>query len=494
MTFPRPDFSSLFWRLLAGILSVIVVTSLVTGTIFYWVQKDEYAQGRIDGRIGGRKSVLAALVINEYAGREALVRWLKSEQNTRPTVYIVNAAGEEISGRKVPAAVISSLERDHVRIERLLTEQASLTGFPLNSIERVEIDGQPYYAFAMLATVPQDLTFLPFNDRETAVVAMLIALVLSALVSAVLAYYYTRPLLRLNSAMRDIASGRFDTRVDPAFSTAGAEVAGLARVFNRMAERIGALVRRQQKLFHNVSHEVRSPLARIDVAVDLARRDPEHAARYLERIEREVGNVDHLVEELLRVARLDEAAESLSKTPESIRRLVTDVVETARFEAQKKRITVALDDALERDAVLEVNAESLHSALDNLLRNSLRHTPEGGRITVRVERGPGLLRIRCGDEGPGVPENELPALFDPFVRGNREQTGTGFGLGLTIARSAVLAHGGSIRARNLIPRGLEVIVDLPLATPPAAARARRAEAFPHGPAKAGRGAGRAPRR
>lgn len=473
MYFSHPDFSSLFWRLLAGILSVIVVTSLVTGTIFYWVQKNEYAQGRIDGRIGGRKSVLAALVINEYAGREELVRWLKSAQNTRPTVYIVNDAGEEISGRRVPAAVISALERDRERIERALTDQASLTGFPLNSIERVEIDGRPHYAFAMLASVPRDLPFLPFNDRETAVVAMLIALVLSALVSAVLAYYYTRPLLRLNSAMRDVASGRFDTRVDPAFSTAGAEVAGLARVFNRMAERIGALVLRQQRLFHNVSHEVRSPLARIDVAVDLARRDPENAARYLERIEREVGNVDRLVEELLTVARLDEATESLAKAPESMRGLVEDVVETAGFEAQKKRITVALDDALKRDVVLEVNAESLRSALGNLLRNSLRHTPEGGRITVRLERGAGFLRIRCGDEGPGVPENELPTLFDPFVRGNREKTGTGFGLGLAIARSSVLAHGGSIRARNLLPRGLEVMVDLPLAAPPAAARTAR---------------------
>ena len=471
MSLPQPDFSSLFWRLLAGILSVIVCTSLVTGTIFYWVQKSEYAQGRIDGRIGGRKSVLAALVINEYAGREELVRWLKSGQNTRPTVYIVNDAGVEISGRRVPPAVLGALGRDREKIERALTDQASLTGFPLNSIERVEIDGRPYYAFAMLASVPRDLSFLPFNDRETAVVAMLIALVLSALVSAVLAYYYTRPLLRLNSAMRDVASGRFDTRVDPAFSTAGAEVAGLARVFNRMAERIGALVLRQQRLFHNVSHEVRSPLARIDVAVDLARRDPEHAARYLERIEREVGNVARLVEELLTVARLDEAADSLAKVPESMRRLVEDVVETAGFEAQKKRITVALDDALDADVVLKVNAESLRSALGNLLRNSLRHTPEGGRITVRMELGPGLLRIRCRDEGPGVPENELPTLFDPFVRGSREKTGTGFGLGLAIARSAVLAHGGSIRARNQLPRGLEAIVDLPLAPHPKTAGA-----------------------
>ena len=471
MSFPHPDFSSLFWRLLAGILSVILCTSLVTGTIFYWVQKSEYAQGRIDGRIGGRKSVLAALVINEYAGREELVRWLKSEQNTRPTVYIVNDAGVEISGRRVPATVLGALRRDREKTERKLTDEASLTGFPLNSIERIEIDGRPYYAFAMLASVPRDLSFLPFNDRETAVVAMLIALVLSALVSAVLAYYYTRPLLRLNAAMRDVASGLFDTRVDPAFSTAGAEVASLARVFNRMAERIGALVLRQQRLFHNVSHEVRSPLARIDVAVDLARRDPEHAARYLDRIEREVGNVDRLIEELLRVARLDEAADSLAKAPESMRRLVEDVVETAGFEAQKRRVTVVLDDALDADVVLKVNAESLRSALGNLLRNSLRHTPEGGRITVRMELGPGLLRIRCGDEGPGVPENELPTLFDPFVRGSREKTGTGFGLGLAIARSAVLAHGGSIRARNLLPRGLEVIVGLPLAAHPKTAGA-----------------------
>lgn len=473
MSFKHPDFSSLFWRLLAGILSVIIVTSLVTGTIFYWVQKSEYAEGRIDGRIGGRKSVLAALVINEYAGRAELVRWLKSPQNSRPTVYIVDEAGEEISGRSVPAAVIDAVGRNREQIERTLTNQASLTGFPLNSIEKVEIDGRPYYAFAMLATVPRDISFLPFNDRETAVVALVVALVLSVLVSAVLAYYYTRPLLKLNSAMRDVASGRFDTRVDPAFSTAGAEVAGLARAFNRMAERIGALILRQQRLFHNVSHEVRSPLARIDVAVDLARRDPEHAGRYLERIEHEVGNVDRLIEGLLTVARLDDGAEALAKKPGSMRRLVEEVVEPAAFEAQKKRITITLEDALEADVVLPVNADSLRSALGNLLRNSLRHSPEGGRITVRLERVAGVLRIRCRDEGPGVPEDELPSLFDPFVRGGREKTGTGFGLGLTIARSAVLAHRGSIRARNRDPHGLEVIVDLPLFPLPPNGRAAR---------------------
>ena len=140
------------------------------------------------------------------------------------------------------------------------------------------------------------------------------------------------------------------------------------------------------------------------------------------------------------------------------------VRDTLAFEAQSRGIEVKLVDRLTEDITLEVNEAALSSALINIGRNALRFTPERGTITLAVElRAKGLL-IRCIDEGPGMSEEELARVFDPFVRGNREHTGTGFGLGLAIAKSAVASQHGTLSAKNVLPHGLEFEITLPVQT------------------------------
>ena len=163
---------------------------------------------------------------------------------------------------------------------------------------------------------------------------------------------------------------------------------------------------------------------------------------------------------MLTYARCEEGADVPLK-PHAVSAVAAEVVENAAFEAQKKRVKVVLEDDLPDGLLLPLNVKTLQCALENILRNGLRHSPEGSRLAVKLSSMRSGVRIAVCDQGPGMPPEDLEHAFDPFVRGRNESTGTGFGLGLAIARRAVLAHGGSIEARNLSVGGLEVAIDLP---------------------------------
>ena len=336
-----------------------------------------------------------------------------------------------------------------------------LKNYPLNAVEDIEINGRPYTAFAVFEHSGHALPFFnPFSTGIPIYVLFLVALILTAFVSAILAYYYTRPLRKLDGAMQAFAEGKLDTRVENSIGRADAEVTALAGIFDKMAGQISRLINRQRRLFHDVSHELRSPLARIDVALDIARRDTDRVGPSLDRIEREVGELDRLVGSLLAYARYEQGA-GMPLTPGSISAVTTEVVEKTAFEAQKKNVSVVLEDELPSKLVLPINADALRSAMENILRNGLRQTPAGSRLTVTLTATSRFVRISLCDQGPGMPPEEIEHAFDPFVRGSHEQTGTGFGLGLAIAQRAVQAHFGRIEARNLPTGGFEVRIDLP---------------------------------
>ncbi|MDO5530711.1 HAMP domain-containing sensor histidine kinase [Sutterella sp.] len=459
MLLQHPRHNSIFWRLFAGFLIVVAVTAAISIFTAYLRQIEESRPGQIDGRIGGRKSVFAALTVYKYAGREKLVEWLLAPDNSRPTVFIINEKGEDISGREVPLLALDNLATADLDE---INSTAFLAYYPLSSIEKVTIDGEEWTAFASMLSVPEDLTVNPLEDKRRTIITVVAAILISLLGSAVLAFFYTRPLRQLDAGMREFARGRFDIRLANQISHSGAEIRLLAEVFDRMAEQIEKLVTRQQRLFHDVSHELRSPLARIELAADLARRDPARAEHFLGRIEKEVKAMDSLVGNLLKLARFERGI-WLARAPHALRRLAAEAVENAQFEAHRKQISVTLEDQTDGDGpVLSLNAESIGAAMQNLLRNSIRVSDEGTHVKLIVERTDFSWRLRVRDEGPGIPPGEIDRLFDPFFRGEGEMTGTGFGLGLTIAKNAVTTHSGSIRARNLEPHGVEVIIDLPL--------------------------------
>jgi signal transduction histidine kinase len=226
-----------------------------------------------------------------------------------------------------------------------------------------------------------------------------------------------------------------------------------------MVQRIDALLQAQCRLLHDVSHELRSPLARLQVAAALARREPTHAATMLDRVEHETERMDRLVEEILTLARLEsEVAAAEASEPIDLAALVEDSVEDARIEAQAQRKSVALQ--VRAEPRLAGQPPLLQRAIDNVIRNAVQHSPEGGTVEVAVEADASGAQVTVADRGPGLSDDECRTIFEPFVRGRRSRS-EGFGLGLAIAQRATEAHGGRIAARNRPGGGLVVTLQFP---------------------------------
>ena len=228
-----------------------------------------------------------------------------------------------------------------------------------------------------------------------------------------------------------------------------------------MAQQLQSLVLAQRRLLHDVSHELRSPLARLQAAIGLARQDPAKLEPSLERIEREAIRLDEMVGEVLTLARLESGTAAPAKDKVDLGHLVASIAEDARFEAQASGRRLSFRG--NGDVSVIGNAELLHRAVENVVRNAVKFTREGTAVEVELRSARDAAVISVRDHGPGVAPAELEKVFDPFYRGEGASGATGFGLGLAIARRAIDAHGGTIRASNAPAGGLQVEIELALA-------------------------------
>jgi two-component system sensor histidine kinase CpxA len=271
-----------------------------------------------------------------------------------------------------------------------------------------------------------------------------------------LALYLTRPVRTLQKAVERFGHGDLTAR---AGSLRKDELGDLARAFDTMAGRIETLLTAERRLLLDISHELRSPLARLAVAVELARSGDELDAA-LNRIQKEADRLNSLVGQLLQVTRAEGDPASLRRDPVRLDQLVQQLVDDSALEATSHgcRVEYRPPEAV----TVAGDAELLRRAVENVIRNAIRHSPPSTAVEVALARQNGRAVIHIRDHGPGVPEQALPRLFDPFYRvdTDRNRTSGGIGLGLSIARRAIELHKGSIRARNLAP-GLEVELDLP---------------------------------
>ena len=290
-----------------------------------------------------------------------------------------------------------------------------------------------------------------------------VAVFVSGIVCYTLAHYLTRPIRQMQTATKQIAAGDFAARVNAHRSPRSDELGELSRDFDVMAEKLAGLQRAQAALVRDVSHELRSPLARLQVALGLAeQRDDGRSTAELKRIEREVAVLDELVAQLLSVARLEAAEQTVEREYIDINALLSAICTDANYEGneQNKRVRLQTTDAL----FVRGDLSLLRSAFENIIRNALRHTTVGSEVTVNstTDLNDAII-VYVRDAGPGVPEAKLEDLFKPFVRveSARDRDSGGFGLGLAIASSAIHRHQGQIKARNHPQGGLEVSVTLP---------------------------------
>lgn len=287
---------------------------------------------------------------------------------------------------------------------------------------------------------------------------MLIGGVISLLFAAAMATYVSRPIRRLDNAFRAVAGGRLEERIGGVLGTRQNELTALGPGFDSMASRLQSLVESQRRLLHDVSHEMRAPLARMQVAVDLIDRAPERRAEISARLHADIDRASSLVNELLTLSRLESGSQTEPLQRVVLEEFLAGIADDTRFEADRKNCTVELD--CPRGLSIGIHPELLYRAIDNVMRNAVRHAPEGSAIVLRATSESGWACLAVEDRGSGVAEADRARLFDPFVRGTGVRD-EGYGLGLAITRRAIEAHGGSIAAENLAGGGFRVSMRLP---------------------------------
>jgi signal transduction histidine kinase len=274
-----------------------------------------------------------------------------------------------------------------------------------------------------------------------------------------LAYHLTQPVRQLQKAVEQFGGGNLSARVH---SERADELGELARTFDRMAGRIEMLLAAERRLLGDISHELRSPLARLGVAVELARTG-DNSESALNRIQKESDRLNALVGQLLEVTRAEGDPSLMRREPVQLDELVGEILDDAAIEAQSRGCRLDY----RRELVnVEGEPELLRRAVENVVRNAIRYSPHDAAVEVGVMRRDSKALVSVRDRGPGAPEEALPRLFDAFYRvdGARERSSGGIGLGLSIARRAIELHHGSIRASNAHP-GLEVTMELPADNP-----------------------------
>lgn len=457
---------SLFWRAFLtfwGAMAVIMVCGMMLTAAVAWYRVDS-----LDGLNPGNLTRDAAQIARAE-GADGLRRWLEAMDSRYSAlkIYVVDAQDQDILKRRLPTRLHDWLTAFRGSHEASLIAALDAPADP--SVLRVS------WWDPQLLVLPDRtellMLFLPYDSSHWEVLGLTpvtLALLLFALaVTAPFCWALTRhvaaPLGQLRQAARTLSAGRLDTRTPARLSHRKDELGLLARDFDAMAGRLQALVDTREQLLRHIAHELRSPLARLRLGVELARRKDERQDLQLDRIERECERLDALVGSTLRLARMGALPSPTDAL--DLADVVDDVVQDARFEAGDRKLGITWT----RPAPLWVTADrdSLASAIENVLRNALRFTPAGGSIQVRLLADAGEACLEIEDSGPGVPEKELAYLFEPFYQSQSGPAAPkgGAGLGLSIARAAVAAHKGRISARNAAPRGLSVRIELPRAAP-----------------------------
>jgi two-component system OmpR family sensor kinase len=415
-------------------------------------------------------AVKAAAATFQHGGITALQAMLQEQDQEAPAdmqIYALDKSGKELLGRTVEPALIAQLRAS-----------AQLTlGFPV--IREVQHGKMSYLLFAPWSGQFPEFAAIPHlrMNKKHAIDILLVLGILTAsfLSSLVLAWYFSHPVKVLRDAFRVLASGDLACRVKGRIGARRDELADLGHGFDYMASQLQTLMETQQqlmdsqqRLLHDVSHELRSPLTRLNMSIALARQQPDYLDSSLKQIEHEAERLNCLVNEVLTLSRLEAGAPTDVEGFLDILLLLQTLTEAAQFEAHTLQREVKFCHDLPDDGyVIQGNAELLYRAFENLLRNAIHHTALGSSVTLRISLHdiPQALLICVEDQGDGVPEAELAHIFEPFRRlTSSHPTDTrreGYGLGLAIAQRAIAAHQGSITAQNRAEGGLLVQVALP---------------------------------
>jgi signal transduction histidine kinase len=445
-----------FWAALALIL-VGTVTVAVNATTHRtdrpWVQRGQlYAQAARAFESGGPQ------------GLKSWLQTLSGEPFTR--TFVIDPQGHEILGRRLPSSLNGTGGSSGSAAGAADASPGAIA--PIGgALVLVGAEGSTYHVVVgPVRDSPRLFGELELPGVPLSILA--IALGVSAAVCFLLARYLVSPVDRLRLATRRMAAGDLNVRVLPALRGRQDDLGLLAADLDAMAERLRQLLEAKQQLLRDVSHELRSPLARLQLALSLARRADGGAERQLSRIAAEADRLEQLIARTLQLVRLERPAHALEHVSVDVGELLRQIAADVAIEADAQGCFVSVH--AQGPLLIAGDPELLRSAFENVIRNAVRYSPAGATVNIGAQRagaqpdGDAAVEVTVKDQGPGVPEKDLGLIFEPFyrvdaARGHRGAGGEG--LGLAIAARAVALHGGSIAARNREGGGLAVAVNLP---------------------------------
>jgi two-component system sensor histidine kinase CpxA len=447
---------------------------LIVGAVF-WVSY-QVADSGSAARPAAARMAFAALrnthrlaeAVSVHGIEAARSMLLRHGRDGNPQLFVLDDAGRDVLGRPLPPEFGATKGAPTASGEGVgfMTQDVSapsgrryrIIGLVAAGDSSTEPERRALRGARVLRTAGRLFRAPP----ETQWLRLGVAILVSGIVCFLLARYLTGPLAQLRGATRSLSEGNLAARAGASVTARRDEIGALGRDFDAMAERVEGLLRSQQRLLRDVSHELRSPLSRLQVALGLARKRAATAViPDLDRIELEAERLNELIGQILTLTRLERELAAEQSVSVELAGIVRDVVEDANYEARARQRKVELGAAVEGS--IKCRPQLLHSAIENVVRNAVRYTAENTTVEISMASSEGRIVIRVRDHGPGVQEAALNHLFEPFYRvdDDRGRGGGGYGIGLAITERTVRRHGGAVRARNHSEGGLVVELELP---------------------------------
>jgi two-component system sensor histidine kinase CpxA len=449
---------SMFWEIFIYFWFALVLSIVTTA----WLTSEMSTSDEIGDQIKRQITDVKAEANTRFqnGGRDSVETWMMA--NHRPPelfIYLFDKDGKSRIERDIPLSfqgyLADVLERGSTQgvdvIDTLPSGQNRLY------ISGLRIEALGEVSMYVLVGAIQLSGAGELSDTNTLILRFIVSFIFVGLLCLALSRHLTRPLNLLQQSVRRFARGNLETRVDSSLQVRQDEIGELSREFDVMAERIDGLVSSEKRMLRDISHELRSPIARMQVALELARdKLDEEGSDEIDRIELEAARLDDLIAEILALVRFDVQEMDLRYEKLDLVEGLRLVVDDARFEGAD----IALETNNIEKAMVQVNPQMMRSAFENVVRNALKYTTD--KVEVSLQKNGGY-EISVRDHGPGVDRKELEKLFEPFYRveDSRDRRTGGFGLGLAIAKRSAKAHGGDITASNVDGGGLLVTIRLP---------------------------------
>ena len=450
----KPRIQSLFLKIFLWFWATAIVTGIALVITFIFGPGRVPSRWHASLRDTARSTGMIALAELERGGVPAASSYIRRyEHDTRLRACLFDLNGNPIAGQDCETfAGIRS------RAFRSRSPQFGVS-YGLVRVALV-VPGSGGHDYIFATELPAGPRAAFGMDKAAIVLRFAVAFSVSGFICYLLTLYLTGPILRLREAAQQLAGGKLSTRAAASIERRGDELGALGRDFNTMAARVEELISRQRQLIFDISHELRSPLARLNVALDLARGGKAGNLPF-EHMECDLKRLNEMIGRLLTIARLDTAATPLEMTCVDLTDLVGQIADDARFEAQKRNVVVNITAG--DHYTVHGNAELLHSAIENIVRNAIRYAAAGTSVDISLgTSSPSRVLLVISDYGKGVPEADLQKIFQPFYRvaEARDRESGGVGLGLAIADRVIRIHGGTIRAENVQPEGLKVLIEI----------------------------------